>query len=88
MKVHVCCFCRFVPEPEADHRATNAMMKKVHRCGVSTDMRGDSLTSKRRAGLCSTMGVLGEEMLNRVTTKSVSPDAGKERICRLTCSFA
>jgi hypothetical protein len=66
-----------VPQPESDHGAVHTVVKKVHGCGVAADMRGYSLPFERGTGLCSKMGVLGDEMLDRITAKSVSTDAGK-----------
>jgi hypothetical protein len=63
-------------------------MKKVHGCGVPTDMRSDLLPFERRATSCGQMGVFGEEALDRITAESAAADAGKDRIFEPTVAFA
>ena len=63
------------------------MVKKVHGCGVATDMRGDSLPFERRAAPRGKMGVFGEKTLDRIAAESATADAGKDRIFGLTVAF-
>ena len=62
-----------MPQPERDHRAVHAVVKKVHGCGVATDMRGDPLPFKRGTCLHGNTGVLGEETLDRIAAQSTAP---------------
>jgi hypothetical protein len=64
------------------------MVKKVHGCGVPTDVRADLLPLERRATWRGQMGVFGEEALNRITAESAAADAGKDWILGLTVAFA
>jgi len=77
-----------VPQPECDHGAIHTMVKKVHGCGVPTDVRADLLPLERRATWRGQMGVFGEEALNRITAESAAADAGKDWILGLTVAFA
>ena len=64
------------------------MVKKVHGCGMPTDMWGDSLPFERGATSRSPMGVFSEETLDRIATESAAVDAGKDRIFGLAEAFA
>jgi len=77
-----------VPQPERDHGAIDAMVKKVHGCGVPTDMRGDILLFERRATPCGQVGVFGDETLDRIAAECAATDAGKHRIFGPTVAFA
>ena len=85
--IHVGCFRRFVPQPECNHGAIHAMVKKVHGCGVATDMRADLLPFEGRATRRGQMGVFGQETLDRITAKSAAADAGKDWIFGLTVAL-
>ena len=37
MKIHLSGLHGFVPQPERDHRAVHAVVKKVNGCGVAAD---------------------------------------------------
>ena len=82
MEIHLGSFYGFVPQPERDHGAIDAMLKQVHGGGVAKYMRGDFLPLERRAGLLGNMGVLGDETLDRIAAKSAATDAGKDRLPR------
>ena len=88
MKIHLRCFRGFVPQPERDHRAINTMLKKVHGCRVTTDVRRYSLPFEREADLSSKMGVLSDETLDRIPAKFFTTNTGEDRIFRLTVAFA
>ena len=87
MKIHLRCFNGLVPQPERDYGAIHTMVKKVHGCGVATDMRGDSLPFERRATPRGQLGVFCEKTLDRVAAESATADAGKERVFGLTVAF-
>jgi hypothetical protein len=63
------------------------MVKKVHGCGVPTDMRRDSLPFERRATACGQMGVLSEQTRDGIAAEPAATDAGKDRILGLTVAF-
>jgi hypothetical protein len=88
MEIHLCSLRGFVPQPKGDHRPIHTVLKKVHGCGVSTDVRGYSLPSERGAGLGGKMGVLGDATLDRIAAKSMVTHAGEDRISRHTVTFA
>ena len=77
-----------MPQPECDHRAIHTMMKKVHGCGVPTDMWSDFLPFERRATPRGQMGVFGEETLNRIATEPAAADAGEDGVLGPTVAFA
>src|SRR5215470_6656590 len=87
MKIHLSGLHGFVPQPERDHRAVHAVVKKVHGCGVATDMRGDSLPFERGTCLHGNAGLLDEETLDCIAAQSTAPEAGKDRIFGLTVAF-
>jgi hypothetical protein len=64
------------------------MVKKVHGCGVPTDVRANFLSFQGRATCRGQMGVFGEEALNRIAAESAAADAGKDWILWLTMAFA
>lgn len=39
MKIHLRCLHGFVPQPECDHGTINAVLQKVHSCGVTQYVR-------------------------------------------------
>ena len=88
MEIHLCCLHGFVPQPERDHRAIDAMLKKVHGCGVSKHMRGDVLPFEGGASPCGKMGVLGDKMLDRIATESDRLgywERPGSRVCQRVC---
>ncbi len=87
MEIHLCRLHGLVPQPERDHGAIHTMVKKVHGCGVATDMRGDSLPFERRATPRGQMGVFCEKTLDRIAAESATANAGKDRIFGLTVAF-
>ena len=87
MEIPLSCLHRFVPQPERDHRAVHAVVKKVHGCGVPTDVRANFLPFEGRATPLGQMGVFDEEALNRITAESAAADAGKDWILGLTVAF-
>jgi hypothetical protein len=75
-------------QPERDHGAIHAVVKKVHGCGMPTDMWGDTLPIERRATSCGQMDVFSHEAFDRIATESAAADAGKDRIFGLAVAFA
>ena len=63
------------------------MLQEVHGCGVTTDVRGESLPFERGTGRCGKMGVLGNETLDRIAAESATTDTRKERIFGQTMAF-
>lgn len=88
MEIHLGCLHRFVPQPERDHGAIDTVLKKVHGCGVTQYMRRDGLPFERRASQFGSVGVLGDETLDRIATQPISPDAWKDGIIGQTVAFA
>jgi hypothetical protein len=54
-------------QPERDHRAINAMLKKVHGCSVAQNMRRDILSVERRAIAFGTMLVTRRSTASRLS---------------------
>jgi hypothetical protein len=54
------------------------MVKKVHGCGVPTDVRANFLPFEGWATPLGQMGVFGEEALDRIATESAAAGAGKD----------
>jgi hypothetical protein len=88
MEIHLCSPRGFVPQPKGEHRAIHTVLKKVHGCGVSTNVRGYSLPCERGAGLCGKMGVPSDATLDRIAAKPTVTHAGEDRISRHTVTFA
>lgn len=63
------------------------MVKKIHGCGVATDVWGDSLVLERWTTLRSQLDVFCEKTLDRVTAESATPDTGKDRIFDVPVAF-
>jgi len=77
-----------VPQPERDHGAIDAVLKKVHGGGVTKYMGRDVLPFERRASRFGTVRVLGDETLDRIAAESTATDAGKDRVIGQTVAFA
>ena len=75
-------------EPQCDHGAIDARLKKVHSCGVSKNMGRDLLAFERVVDLFGNIDVLGYETLDRISAKSATTNAGKNRTFGRTVAFS
>lgn len=82
MDIDLCRFDGFVAEPECDHRLVDAMLQQLHRRAVPEDVGTDTLVGERRAGDRRDLGMLMDEMFERVTAQPVTADRREERIVR------
>jgi len=87
MEIHLSRLRGFMSQPERDHGAIHAVVKKVHGCGMSTDMWGNSLPFEGGATSCGQTGVFSHETFDRIPTESAAADAGKDRIFGLALAF-
>ena len=87
VQVHLSSLGRFVTQPERDHGTIHTVVKKVHGCGVTADMRGHLLVFERGASLRGQMTVFGKATLDRIATESATADAGEEWVLGLTMAF-
>ena len=60
----------FVPEPERNDGATDAIVQKLHRRCVAQAVRGDMSSLERRTALGRQYGVLPDNALDRVTAET------------------
>src|SRR4030095_4349383 len=88
VQVHLSCFHRFVPEPEGNDGAVNAMLQKVHGCGMSKDMRRNFFGFEGGASRWGNVGLFSDETLDRIPAKSPAADAGKDWLFGLTVPFS
>lgn len=88
VKVNLSRFHSFVPEPQSNDGTIHACLEKVHGRGVSKNVRRDTFIFQRRTFLACGGHVLGEEILNSVSTQPMAACIGEERIRGLTVSFA
>ena len=87
MKVNLSRIHSFVPKPQSNNRTINARLKQIHRGAVPKNVRRDTFVLERRTMLTCRGHMLGEQILNSVSTQWLAARVGEDWIDRLAVSF-
>ena len=78
MEVDLGGFDALVAKPERDDAGVDPGVQEPHRGGVPQGVCGDRLAAQRGALLCCDLGVVGDAVLDRVTTQRLAAAGGEQ----------
>ena len=87
VQVHLCGLDRFVPKPQSNDGAVNAIVEKVHGGPVSQHVGADFLAFERFAFFRGDRSVFFDDALDGVTAELPMADTEKQWIFRATVAF-
>ena len=87
MHVDLRCLHGLMSEPQRDDCSIHAVLKQVHRRGVTQDVRAYALSIQRRARLGSRQCVFSDDVLHGIAAQAAASDRREARLVVIAGTF-